>query len=38
MKTAVWMTGGMRSHWKERCLKSFKEKRLAPFPTWNKYK
>ena len=28
MKTAVWMTGGMRSHWKERCLKSFKEKIL----------
>jgi len=31
MRIAIWMTGGMRSHWKERCWKSFKETLLDRF-------
>ena len=31
MKIAIWMTGGMRTHWKERCWKSFKEKLLDKY-------
>ena len=31
MKIAIGMTGGMRTHWKERCWKSFKEKLLDKY-------
>lgn len=31
MKIAIWLIGGMRSHWKERCWKSFKESLLDRF-------